>query len=141
MDDPGSFEPILDADRWPADGRLLLHLHRVLARGGSRHDLTCELRRRDGRWDRECIAEAPSFNGESHELRAQREDDGRTWRLAGIIKPDPWVVAGGPFTAVLHLAQDGSGSYEAELAGQAASGSLTTEFQVQARASRGVACA
>lgn len=139
MEDPGSFDPILDASRWPANGRLLLRLQQLLARPASRHDLICELRRRDGRWDRECIAEARSFNGELHELSVQREDEGRTWRLKGIIKPDPWVVLGGPCTVVLHLDDDGTGTYQADLAGQAVSGAVTTEFQVQARPSRGVA--
>ncbi len=140
-DDPlrGSFDPPHDTDCWPDTGRLVLTLEAALARGDGTFPLVIELRRRDGRWDRECVAEAPGFNGELHELTAERRENGNVWRFRGLIKPDPWVVVGGPLDVGVTLAADSDGgAFAGEFVGDPIAGRATVEFHPRHAPSRGM---
>lgn len=139
--DAGDFAPPVDQERWPATGRLRISALGLLPRGDAAHDLVFELRRRDHRWDRCCIAEALRFNGALHEFRVSRGDDGLHWQVRGRVAPDAWVIAGGELVLDLELGETpagiAGGRYRGELAGRPVAGALAVDFEPELPRSRG----
>jgi hypothetical protein len=139
--DRGSFDPETDTGRWPPRGWLRLVLGKALRRDSGDHDLTCRIRRRDGVWDRDGLAEAPTFNGETHRFTVRREADGLAWRLTGTIRPDPWVVVGGPLAVTVDLEEAAAGihrgRYHGVCAGREVTGEVTVAFDADRPVARG----
>lgn len=120
------------------NGTYLIALHDVLVRPGTTgpaHNVTFQVRRRDGVWDRECFADAKTYNSPLHDFRIQHDAEDRVWRFDGRIDPDPWVAGGALKVAVRIEGTDGS--YEGTFAGKPISGHVSTRFEEKPRPARG----
>lgn len=121
------------------NGTLCITIHAALRRPHKddlAHDLVFEIKQRDGLWDRECIAEARTFNAPLHEFSVQRTPDGMTWTFDGNIAPDPWA-SGGPLKATVTF-NDTAGEYRGSFAGSSISGKASSSFVDKPRPSLGV---
>lgn len=121
-----------------SNGVLRITLHDLLRRPGATgpaHDVTFEARRRDSVWDRECFADAHTYNASLHDFRVRRAEDDKVWRFDGRIDPDPWV-SGGVLKVTVRLDKT-EGTYEGAFTDIPVSGRVTTRFEEKPRPSRG----
>ncbi len=134
-------------DRLPASGRWFLTCSGFVRHGGKDHDLIVEWRRRDGVWDREGLGLTPTLVGSLHELAIERQVGNRpvSLRAHGLIVPDAWNVVGGPADLMITLqtSDDGqvNGGYAGTFQDRPVEGRVTTRFEPDLPASRGVATA
>lgn len=141
------------------NGTLIITLQDAVWRQSApdaKHDLVIEIKRRDNIWDREAIGEALTFNQSLHEFAVVSLESGQlvppkpcakadareplSIRLAGSIKPDPWVIAGGKIEVEMKLTPNNTGwtgRYEGTLAGMPTSGAVHAGFADKPRPSLG----
>jgi len=124
-------------DTLPDNGTWHITCKDAIEFDGKAHDVIFEWRRRDGVWDRECIARTPTLVSSLHEFHVERKGDtDAAVQFRGRIDPDPWTTVAGPMTLTVPASAD---RYEGTFGVTAIRGAVEAPFETGPHPSRGVA--